>query len=401
MALYDFINLKGIVVVDTSETKTEVETEYKQIFGEDIDLSDESPEGVLINAETVSRNGIAENNALLANQVNPKEAGGIFLDAIWGLTRGLTGGRKGATQSSFNQPVDVTGVPLTLIPAGAIALTTAGDRFFTLADVTLDGAGNGSVGFKSVETGQIVAGVGELDTVASGSPLGWETVSNSVAATLGRDEETDEQSRNRRIDTLALQGISVSKAVTSAVSDLDNVKSLSYRENFTKADLVIDGVFLLANSIYVNVDGGDSGEIAQALLDNKTVGANWNGTETENVEDETSGQIYPVKFARPDEVQVWVRVSIAPTTVSSPASVIEASVLRYADGLINGERGFVVGSSVSPFEISGAVNSDTPEIFVRMVELSDDGITYNVAEITIEIFEVARTSAGMITTVIV
>lgn len=399
MTSYNYINLNGTVVADTSTTKAEVEEEQREIFGEDVDLSDESPNGVLVNSETISRNGVAVNNANLANQINPNLAGGIFLDAIWALTRGLTGGRKEATRSTFSTPPDLTGVPGTLIPAGSIALVDE-DQFESVSDVTLDGSGNGSVNFQAVETGPVAAGIGDLNSIAPGAPLGWETINNTVAATLGRSEEPDEVSRQRRIDTLALQGISISEAVKSAISDLDGVKSLSYRENYTKTDATIDGVFLLANSIYACVDGGTDEDIAFALFENKTAGANWNGGVTVNVTDPTSGQIYPVKFARPDEIQIWVIVTISPTTVTNPSDVIDTSVLRYANGLIDGESGFVVGASVSPFEIAGAVNRDTPEIFVRKVELSLDGISYDVAELPIEIFEVARTDSTKISTVI-
>lgn len=399
MAAYEYINLTGIIVADTSETKTEVEEEQKEVFGEDVDLSDESPNGVLVNSETIARNGVAVNNANLANQINPNHAGGVFLDAIWSLTRALTGGRKEATRSTFSTPPDLTGVPGTLIPAGSVALAGE-DQFESVSDVTLDGAGNGSVNFQAVETGPIAAGIGDLNSIAIGSVLGWETVNNTVAATLGQSEEADEISRQRRIDTLALQGISVSKAVTSAISDLDGVKSLSYRENYTGSDATIDGVFLLANSVYACIDGGTDNDIAFALFENKTVGANWNGPVSVNVTDPTSGQIYPVAFARPDEVQTWVRVTIAATSITDPADVIETSVLRYVDGLINGFRGFVVGVSVSPFEIAAAINNDTPEIFVRQVEISTDGISYDVSEIPIEVFEVPRTDADKISTVI-
>ena len=400
MAEYEFINLNGTIVADTSQTKSEVEDEQKEVFGEDVDLSDESPNGVLVNAETISRNGIAINNAILANQINPNLAGGIFLDAIWALTRGLTGGRKEAEFSTFSQPVDLTGVPGTFIPEGSIALTINEDEFESVSDVTLDGSGLGSVNFQAVESGPIAVGIGDLNSIAAGAPLGWETVNNAVSATLGRDEESDEVSRQRRIDTLALQGIAISLAITADVLNLDGVKSLSYRENFTKLDATIDGIFLLANSIYVCVDGGIDSDIAEALLENKTAGANWNGTETVNVTDPTSGQVYPVKFDRSAEIQTWIRVTIAPTTVTNPSEVIETSVLRYANGEINGERGFVTGANVSPFEIAGAINIDTPEIFVKQVEVSDDGITFVVAEIQIAIFEVARTDSTKITTVI-
>lgn len=399
MAAYDYINLNGTVVADTSTTKAEVEEEQREIFGEDVDLSDESPNGVLVNAETIARNGVAINNANLANQINPNIAGGIFLDAIWALTRGLTGGRKEATRSTFSTPPDLTGVPGTFIPAGSIALVGE-DQFESISDITLDGSGNGSVNFQAVETGPIAAGIGDLNSIAPGSPLGWETINNTVAATLGRSEEPDEVSRQRRIDTLALQGISIPEALISAINNLDGVKSLSYRENYTKSDATIDGVFLLANSIYTCVDGGTDEDIAFALLENKTAGANWNGSVTVNVTDSTSGQSYPVKFSRPDEIQIWIIVTITPTNVTNPSDVIETSVLRYVNGLIDGEKGFVVGASVSPFEIAGAVNRDTPEIFVRKVEVSLDGISYDVLELPIEIFEIARTDSTKISTVI-
>lgn len=399
MAAYDFIKLNGTIVADTSQTKSEIQAEFREVFGDDIDLSDEAPEGVLVNSETIARNGVSVNNANLANQINPSEAGGIFLDAIWALTRGLTGGRDFAASSTFSQPVDLTGVPGTVIPQGSIAISTSNDEFQSLSEITLDGSGNGSVNFSAVESGPIAVGIGDLNAVASGSPLGWETVSNPVEATLGRDDESDEASRLRRNDTLALQGISISVAITSNLNDIEGVRSISYRENFTDTDMVIDGVFLLKNSIYTCVDGGSDSDIAQTLLENKTAGANWNGSELVNTIDE-SGQSYPVKFDRPDEIQVWIKVTIAPTNVSNPFSVVEVSVLRYANGGIDGERGFVVGADVSPFEIAGAVNRDTPEIFVKKVETSLDGIVYSVDEITIEIFEVARTIAGQITTVI-
>lgn len=399
MAAYDYIDLNGTVVVDTSTTKAEVEAEQREIFGEDVDLSDQSPNGVLVNAETIARNGVAVNNANLANQVNPNNAGGVFLDAIWALTRALTGGRKEATYSTFSTSPDLTGVPGTLIPSGSIALVGE-DQFESVSDITLDGSGNGSVNFQAAETGPIAAGIGDLNSIAPGAPLGWETVNNTVAATLGQSEEPDEVSRQRRINTLALQGISLSKAVTSAVSDLDGVKSLSYRENYTDSSTTIDGVFLLANSVYACVDGGTDEDIAFALFENKTGGANWNGTVTENVTDPTSGQVYLVKFARPDEIQTWIRVTIAPTTITDPADIIDTSVLRYANGLIDGSPGFVVGASVSAFEIAAAINNDTPELFIRQVEVSDDGISYSVSEISLDIFEVARTDETKISTVI-
>lgn len=400
MAGYEFINLSGLVLADVSATLAEVQAEYVQIFGDDIDLDPETPEGVLIASETAARNGVAVNNAELANQINPNVAGGIYLDAIWSLTAAITGGRIFATHSVFSVAVDLTGVPTTVIPQGSIAVTAAGDEFETLTEETLDGGGLATVFFQSVETGLIPAAISALDTLGTGAPLGWETVNNTVTATLGADDESDESSRLRRIETLALQGISVSAAITSAVNNIVGVLSLSYRENVKATSENIDGVLLVPHSIYVCVDGGADADIGAALLENKTVGADWNGAVTENVTDPTSGQIYAVKFDRPSEIPTWIRVTIAPTNISNPQAVVRDAVLLYASGGLDGEAGFVVGADVSAFEIAGAVNQVEPGIFVKLVELSLDGIIYSSAEIAVDVDEVARTTGGQIETVI-
>lgn len=397
MAAYNYINSQGVIVADTSQTKSEVESEYREIFGDDIDLSDGSPEGALVNSETLARQGLSQNNALLANQINPNLASDVFLDAIWQLTSALTGVRRKATRSTFNQPVDLTGVAGTFIPANSVAITANGDGFQSVNDVVLDESGQGSTQFISIEFGEVPCAVGELNSIASGSPLGWETVNNTVAATLGQDEESNEQSRIRRRNTLFLQGVSLTGATISALYNVSGVKSVSYRENFTDTDQTIDGIFLLKNSIYACVDGGLDEDIAQALLNNKSSGCNWNGGVTVNVTEDTSNQSYPVKFDRPSEINIWIRVTIAPTTVSDPSSVVRDSVLRYANGLIDGEEGFIVSASGSPFEIAGAINSDTPTIFVRKVEVSDDGVSYSSDELIIELDEVLRTNSGLIT----
>lgn len=88
MANYGYVTSTGVIVPDTSTTLDQVRSEYRAAFGDDLDTSAETPQGVLITAETESRDAVARNNADLANQINPNLAGGVFLDAIWQLTGG-------------------------------------------------------------------------------------------------------------------------------------------------------------------------------------------------------------------------------------------------------------------------------------------------------------------------
>lgn len=105
MADYQFITSQGVIIPDTSTLRDDVESEFKSVFGQDLDVSPETPQGALITMEVENRDAIVRNNAELANQINPDLAGGIFLDAIWAL---MGGQRFDATHSFYlrcNSPV--------------------------------------------------------------------------------------------------------------------------------------------------------------------------------------------------------------------------------------------------------------------------------------------------------
>ena len=372
---YNFVNATGVILADTSTLKTEVEAEYQDVFGADLDLAPETPEGILITAETTSRAGIATNNAQLANQINPNRAGGVFLDAIWALTGGA---RAGATSSTFPTPPNVTGVAGTPIPEGSLAATAAGDQFITLGDVTLSTPdGLGSVAFASVEKGPIPCAIGELSSIISGV-LGWETVTNTVAAELGTDTQTDISARRERNDTLGAQGSGISVAIFSNVRAVTGVRSLTFRENITASGTVIDGVTLVANSIWVCVDGNDEAselDIATALLGAKSPGAAWNNgtsgdTVSQNVTDPLSGQVYTVLYDKPDLIPVEYQVTVSSSNVSNAEAIVKSAILAYAAGELDGEPGLVVGADVSPFEAAGAINVVEPRIQVKLVEVT-------------------------------
>ena len=369
---YFYVNERGVIVPDTGSTKTEVENEYKAIFGADLIVDDESPEGLIINAEVEQRDSLSKNNADLANQINPNLAEGVFLDAIFALTDGQ---REDGVPSTFSTPPTVTGVNGTLIPEGSRAETVSGDIFETTADVTIGGSGTETVQFRSLEDADIQVEIGELNSILD-EVLGWETVTNTVPATPGRERQSDQAARFLRRDTLALQGRSTAEAVFSNVRSVDDVLSLSFRENVTASTSVIDGVSIPAHSLYVCVDGGLDSEVGEALLESKSAGCGWtNGASATpvdvNVVEPISGQTYEVKFDRPDDVPTLcdVTASVGPS-VLDPITAVKNAVLAYVNGQIPGERGFVVGSDVSPFEIAGAVTITTPEILVRTVLVS-------------------------------
>jgi hypothetical protein len=396
MADYKYLRQSGTIVPDTADLLTEVEGEWKSAFGQDLQVTPDTPQGVMISAEVAARAEVAKNNAALANQINPNLAGGVFLDAICALL-GLE--RATATRSLIRD-VTITGQPSTPIPAGVRARTNGGDLFESVGGVVLDSLGVATVDFQSVEFGPVMAAASSLVNVVD-SVLGWETVNNTTAAIPGVLEQSDESLRELRRRTLARQGISTVEAQISDLSALDNVRSLQFRENIAPTTEIIDGITMVAHSVWACVDGGLDLDIARSLLENKTNGAAWNGSVTVPVLEPFSGQTYDVQFERPTSVAILVRVTVRQgSSLADPQDAVRDAVMAYVNGEIPDERGFVVGVDVSPFEIAGAISHFLPGMYVSKVEvaLAPAG-AWQTTELSIALDEIATTSLSSITVI--
>ena len=387
MSAYDYITETGTIVPDAAQIQQNLTLEYQGQFGANINLSPSTPQGALYNSELISRLGIARNNAQLANQINPNLATGVYLDALLYLTGAF---RLAGTYTFVN--CDLTGVPGTIIPAGSKASNVNGFIFELETEVTLDGSGNGIGIFRSVVVGAIACNANTLNQIVNNNITGWETINNPSDGIIGTPQQTNEQARVFRLETLASNGYSESLSISSALYNVTGVRSLRYLENETSSNVVKEGIAMVPHSIYVCVDGGLDNDIAYAILSKKSSGSDYNGNITVPVIDPTSGQLFPVKFSRPTEVNILVEITIsASSTVSNVVSSVKSAIIDYANGLVNGESGFVVSANVSPFEIAGAVNCIYPNIFVRKCEVSKDiPLDFKPEEIEIQTDEVAR-----------
>lgn len=400
MADYTYIDSTGVIVPDTSTLLAQVQGEYQAALGADVILDSNTPQGSLIAAEVVARQGVLANNATLANQINPNLAAGVFLDAIWALT----GGQRLAATFSLVKAVTLTGLPGTVIPAGSQASLPDGTLFQSVSGVVLDGSGNGTSDFQAVLPGPTAVSIGELNLIVTGV-LGWDAVSNPTATdstTIGQNQETDLASRQRRKNTLSLQNVSLPKAISSHLYATPGVTSLTFRENKSNTPQTIDGIAMLPNSIYVCVNGGTDLAVATSLLASKSGGCDWNGGTTVNVTEPTSGQAYTVSFDRPTAVPIQARVTVRNiNSITDPATAVRNAVLAYAAGQIDGAAGFVVGGNASPFEIGGAVMQEVQGLYVQKVELSLVSLTsWSTNEIAIALNQIATILAGNIIVVV-
>jgi len=398
MANYTFIDSTGVIIPDTSTLKSDVQQEFRDALGQDLDVADNTPQGTLISAEVTSRQSVAANNAAVANQINPNLAGGIFLDAVCALT-GLQ--RSGATYSTVAAAL-LTGIPGTLVPQGVRARTVGGDIFASMGAVTLGADGTATVNFQAVETGAITAPINTLNEIID-VVLGWETINNPVnAAKLGRAQQSDISLRTLRKNTLAKQTISTREAQISGLYALPNVHSLQFRENIANTVQVIDGITMQPHSVWACVRGGTDSDIAYSLLKNKTDGAGWNGVVTINVTDPASGQIYPVQFDRPTDVPIEWRVTVRNVSYRGDiVTDIPAAIEKWADGEMPSQQGLVTGVDATPWDASAAVVYFCPGLHVLKVECRIGGSTvWGTSNIPISLQQCPTTTQGLVSVIV-
>lgn len=398
MATFNYLTDKGVVVPDTADTRENVEQRWKALFGDDLDVSPETPQGVFITLQTEAEDAHARYAAEVVNQINPSLAKGVFLDAIGAHLQGF---RYEATYTVVNG-VEFYGTPGTTIPAGSYMSTSAGDSFIVLSQVVIGESGVAIGSARADEPGPVPAPARALSTVVS-SVLGWESVTNPQPGAIGQARESDAAFRSRRSKMLALMSVSTPEAIQSRLAEMPSVRSWAFRENTTPVELYIDGVTLKPHSVWLCVDGGDDYAIAETLMFSKSIGAGFNGEVSVDFIDPISGQLYDgeqaVRFARPEERMAFIRVTVAESHLNLIQIVPEA-VVAYSNGEIGGGDGFVVGAAISPFEIAGAINIYEPSVFVRKVEISiDGGVTWLTDEVKLELWEVARINESAVTVV--
>lgn len=367
---YQYLTTNGVIVPDTSTLKSDVQGEYVLALGPSMVKADDTPQGRLIDTEVTSRDGVIRLAAELANQINPNVGSGIFLESVCALHAVI----PTAESSTLLPGVICSGTPNTTILSGSRIADPAGNYYACIATLTIGVGGSVTGSFQAIAPGPLNPATGTVTTIIDGT-FGWTGVTNpsvSVPGALTEDNNTLRIMRNERLSSLSKGPV---EAINSNVMSVPGVRKVSIRENVEPAGAVIDGVSLSPHSTWVCVQGGVDADIARALLRSKQSGSPYttgtgNGTPVSiSIVEPISGQTYPVIFTRQDDLPVAIRVTVATGSTTDPDVAVPDALIKYAEGKLAGERGFVNGADISPFECAAAINTQYPELFIKNVEV--------------------------------
>lgn len=364
-------NDNGVIIPDTADVQSTVQQEYLNALGADLSLEESTPQGRLIDVETTARQNTIRFNALMANVlINIAMSSGSALDA-WGANFNIP--RNGATSSITN--VTVSGTPGTIIPANSQASTQDGTIWLALNEIIIDSTGNSTGVFYCSQTGAIALGVGELNNIVASTTtgiVGWETITNTTPAELGRELESDFDYKNRILNSI-FNGSALFGNYASAAYKVTGVVDVYAYDNPYGTPLQLDDITIPAHSVYVCVDGGNSEDVAYALYSVKSAGAGWMGNTTVTVKDKEFGSINTVKYQIPNETQIKIKVSVTSLANSNVnlTKTIQNTILNYATGTYV-EQGFKklgIRALISPFIIASILNTQIQGINVNQVQV--------------------------------
>lgn len=386
MAYYDYLTDQGVIVPDTSVVLADIQNEFKEIFGENLDLTPTTPQGRLIELFQRNRTFCIQICALVSNMLNLNRASGFVLDDLGSL---FLIERQAATHTTTT--VILGGVSGTIVPAGTRIQTDDGNIFVNDQPVTIGADGTARADYRAVATGAVPCVSGTLTTILD-AVNGLETATNPSAPVLGIDLESDAEFRTRIKNSLNINSIAILSAIKSNLEAVPGVKSTYCYDNYSGSAETIDGVIVPAHSILACVEGGNNVDVAKVLYEKKTLGTGYIVAEdnpdytvvTQNITDETYGTTYPVTFIRPEQTEIDVDITVSRQGYSGAdlEQSVKDAVIKWYNGEIDGVDGISIGKAVSPFEISAAISDVIPDIFIRNVGVCEHGGTPEATTLT-------------------
>ena len=369
----DILDATGLTLKSLTEIVDELEAGMVAIYGSDINVAPDTPDGQMINIFSQAAIDLREVLNDIYTSMAPDQAQGTVLDqrvALIGIIR--NGGTFTVVPVDITVDRNVTLVGLDAlsdtidIPAGVFTVkeAAAGTQFVLLATVSLT-AGLTALSFRAVTLGAVTVATNTI-TSAVTAIAGVTAINNSSGVTAqGLDEESDAALRTRRMRSIGNFSVGFLDSIQGNILDIEGVTAAVVYENSTGVTDV-DGI--PAHSIWAIVDGGANADIAQMIYAKKSAGSGMYGDITVDVV-RPSGSLYPVSFSRSVDANLWVTFAL-----SLPDGLIDTDSIKNAivDSVVFSLGEDAVGSVISAFIMS--LNS---KYRVTSMLVSADNITFS------------------------
>lgn len=334
----------GFIAPAESVILAGVQADINAAFGGVLNQNLTTPQGQIASTETAI---IGENNALFLQYVagvDPATSTGRMQD---GIARIYFLTRLAATPTTVQ--VAIVGAAQLPIQIGSIITDSNNNTYISTSPIIISANGTTTATFSNTVNGPVAwaSGAATITTVVGG----WDTAT-ITGGTLGRNVETAQAFELRRQQSVALNANSLLDAILGNVLQVPGVVDAYVIDNATNSSVVVGGVTLAANSLYVCVAGSYStASVALAIWNKKPPGCSYTGTTTVTVSDPnpayTTAPTYSVSFQEAADVQIFFAITIKNgATVPSTALANIQSAIQNAFAGTDGGAVPRIGSEI-------------------------------------------------------
>lgn len=337
-----------------------------QIYGPDINVLPNSPDGQMVNIVAQAKLDQLEFIQQIFTSFDPDQAVGVQLDqrcALNGVVRNA--GTYTLTNVTVTTTQAITLPGLDTAPAAPFTVSDAsGNQYQLIAAHVFVGAASTALAFQAATLGTVTPVPNTITNIVT-LLLGVASVNNpSGATTIGTNEESDFSLRIRRAKSVALPSKGFLEGLYGALLGIAGVTSVSLLENITSAP---DANGIPGHSIWAVVAGGLTADIGRAIYVKRNAGCGMKGAVVSTIT-QVDGSTFDVKFDRPTNQNLWISFNIVAVTGSVDPVFIRAQILA--------NLSYGVGKPADASSITVMVKGIAPNGSVSSEGVSADNVTY-------------------------
>lgn len=364
------LDATGLTTATVDEIATDLVAALRAIYGADINVGSESPDGQMIGIYSQADADLLDLLTDIYNMFSVQTAYGIGLQrlvAINGLAIKAGSFTTTPVNVTSDRALNLPGLDQTLVPPYQVQDP---NTIWTLvSSFSFGGAGTQALVFRAATMGPI-SPLPNTITVQVTPLLGVTGVNNpTIAGTVvGTVEETDVNLRIRHSQSFQLAATGPADAVEAALVKIPSVSDALVVQNSTGS--TVDGV--PAHSIWPIVVGGTPAEIAAAIYAKAQPGCGLFGAVTYDVV-RPNGQLATMKWDVGLSQRLWARFGIIPTI--SGLSFDETLLKQQLAAALVGY--FHLGQTASIGDLVRAMFVIEPRAILVSAGVSVDGSAFN------------------------
>lgn len=371
----DILDSQGLTIKTRAEIVSDLQDSFRSIYGSDINLDQNSPDGQLIGILAQQAVDIRELLSSVYNSFNPDRAVGVQLDERVSINNIQRRGGTFTVQPitlTVDRTVTLQGLDANYNDVNATGYTVqdnSGNQFILIDSETLT-AGTYSRNFRAKNLGLVETTVGTITNPVT-IVLGVTSINNpSGALEIGQNEETDAELRLRRQYSVSISSEGYLNGLLGAVLNLDGVSDAKVYENVTN---ITDADGIPAHSTWLIVEGGANTDIANVYYEKKSAGSGMRGDVEVDITT-ASGNIITMKFDRPVAKDLYIQFDIQPTIAGTVFDL--AAIKQYLVDNLEYNIGSFADTSTITAQAIAAIAATSGGGVPLNVEISDDGITW-------------------------